>query len=223
MGTTLERELTALREILVTMAGEVERHLSLAIRSVVERDSSLAEQTIAGDALIDRREIEVDRRVIELIVRERPLARDLRFVILAQRISPDLERVADHAVNIARQALVLNRMPPLKPFVILPRMAETAATLVREAVDAFVRGDAAAARAVIARDQEVDAAREEITRELLTYMMGDPSAIPRALALLLIAGSLERIGDQATNIAEQVVYLAEGEDIRHSHGASPQG
>lgn len=222
MATTLERELVALREILVTMAGEVEHQLSLAIRAVVDRDSPLAEQAIAGDGLIDRREIEVDRRIIELIVRERPLARDLRFVILAERISPDLERVADHAVNIAKQALILNRFPPLKPFVILPRMAETASALVREAVDAFVRGDAGAARAVIAQDAEVDAARDEVTRELLTYMMGDPSTIPRALALLLIAGSLERIGDQATNIAEQVVYLAEGEDIRHRHGTSPE-
>jgi phosphate transport system protein len=222
VATTLERELAALRELLVTMAGEVEHQLSLAIRSVVERDSSLAEQAIAGDGLIDRREIEVDRHVIELIVRERPLARDLRFVMMAQRISPDLERVADHAVNIAKQALILNRLPPLKPFVIFPRMAETASALVREAVDAFVRGDAGAARAVIAQDAEVDAARDEVTRELLTYMMGDPSTIPRALALLLIAGSLERIGDQATNIAEQVVYLAEGEDIRHRHGTSPQ-
>ncbi len=222
MATTLERELATLKDLLVTMAGEVERQLSLAVRSVLERDSSLAEQVIAGDELIDRRELEVDQRAIELIVRQRPLARDLRFVILAQKISPDLERVADHSVNIAKQALILNALPPLKRFVVFPTMAGTATTMVHDVVDAFVHCDASAARGVIARDVDVDSAREDVTRELLTYMMSDPSTIPRALALLLIAGSLERIGDQATNIAEQVVYLAEGEDIRHRHGPAPE-
>ncbi|MGE5236827.1 MAG: phosphate signaling complex protein PhoU [Acidobacteriota bacterium] len=218
METTLERDLESLTGLLLTMAGEVERQLGLAIRAVVERDSALADAAIAGDEVIDRREIEVDHRAVELIVRQRPMASDLRLVITVTKIAPDLERVADHSVNIAEQALALNKVPPLKPFIALPRMAEIATGMVRDAIAAFVRRDADLARNVIARDDQVDAMHEEIFRELLTYMMADPTTIPRALALLLTSRSLERIADQGTNIAEQAVYLAEGEDIRHRHG-----
>ncbi len=217
METTLERDLEALTSLILAMGGEAERALSQAIRAVVERDSTLAEAVITGDELLDRREIEADQRARELIIRHRPMARDLRLVMTAIKIAPDLERVADHAVNIARQALELNRTLPLKPFITIPLMAESAAAMVRDAVSAFARHDAVLARAVIARDDQVDAMREQVFRELLTYMMADPTTIPRALALLLVSGSLERIGDQGTNIAEQVVYLVEGEDIRHRH------
>jgi phosphate transport system protein len=218
METHLVAELEALKRVLLTMAGEVESQIAGAVRSVIERDSALAETVIAGDGAVDEHEIEVDRRVVELVVRERPMARDLRLVFTAIKVAPCLERVADHAVNIAEQALSLNRVPPLKPFLTLPRMAETAIGMVRDAISAFLRADAALAREVIARDDTVDAMHEEIFRELLTYMMEDPRTIPRALALLLIARSLERVADQGTNIAEQVVYLAEGLDIRHRHG-----
>jgi len=218
MDTHLVAELDALKQLLLTMAGEVESQLTNAIRSLVERDSALGEGVIAGDGAVDAHEIEVDQRVVELIVREHPLARDLRLVLTATKIAPCLERVADHAVNIAEQALSLNRVPPLKPFVTLPRMAETATGMVRDAISAFLRADAALARAVIVRDDGVDAMHEEIFRELLTYMMEDPRTIPRALSLLLVSRSLERVADQGTNIAEQVVYLVEGRDIRHRHG-----
>lgn len=217
METTLERDLEALTGLILTMAGEAERAMGQAIRAVVERDSALGEIVIAGDELLDRREIEVDQRARELIIRQRPVAGDLRLVMTAIKIAPDLERIADHAVNIARQALILNRVPPLKPFVTLPRMAEVAAGMVRDAVSAFARHAAGLAREVIARDDQVDAMHEQIFRELLTYMMGDPGTIPRALALVFVSHSLERIADQGTNIAEQVVYLVEGEDIRHRH------
>jgi phosphate transport system protein len=223
METPLEHELDALKRLLLTMAGEVERSLDLAVRALVERDSDLAQQVIDSDSVIDQREIEVYHRVIEAIVRDKPLARDLRFVITAIKIAPDLERVADHAVNIAEQAMALNRVPPLKPFITLPQMARTASAMVRDALSAFVNSDAATARAVIARDDEVDAMHEQVFRELLTYMMEDPATIPRSLSLLLITRSLERIADQGTNIAEQVVYLAEGQDIRHRHGEEPRG
>jgi phosphate transport system protein len=218
METHLVAELEALKQLLLTMAGEVESQLTNAIRSVIERDSELAEAVIAGDGVVDEREIAVDHRVVELVVRERPMARDLRLAFAAIKVAPCLERVADHAVNIAEQARSLNRVPPLKPFVTLPRMAETAMGMVRDAISAFVRSDSAAAREVIGRDDIVDAMHEEIFRELLTYMMEDPRTIPRALALLLIARSLERVADQGTNIAEQVVYLVEARDIRHGHG-----
>jgi len=218
MEKHLVAELDALKTLLLTMAGEVESQITRAIRSVIERDSALAEAVIADDSVVDEHEIEVDHRVVELVVRDRPMARDLRLAFAAIKIAPCLERVADHAVNISEQALVLNRVPPLKPFVTMPRMAETAMGMVRDAIAAFLHGDAAAAREVIARDDSVDAMHEEIFRELLTYMMEDPRTIPRALALLLIARSLERVADQGTNIAEQVVYLVEARDIRHRHG-----
>lgn len=217
MQTTLERELDSLRQLLLTMAGEAERQLENAIRALVERDSALAEQVIAGDAVIDQREKDVDHRVIELIVREQPVASDLRFLITSLKIAPGLERVADHAVNIAEQALVINRMPPLKPFITIPRMASTAIGMVRDALAAFVRRDTTLAMDVISRDDSVDAMHEEIFRELLTYMMADPGTITRVLPLLLVARSLERIADQGTNIVEYVVYLVEGRDIRHTH------
>jgi phosphate transport system protein len=211
----LEHDLESLKELVLTMAGEAERQITRAVAAVVERRNELAHQVIDGDVVIDRREVETDQRIIELIVRHRPLARDLRLVITAGKIAPDLERVADHAVNIAEQALILNRVPPLKPFVTMPRMARFAVSMVQDAIAAFIRADADKARGVIARDDEVDAMHVELFRELLTYMMEDPKTIPRALALLFISRSLERVADQATNIAEQVVYLAEGEDIRH--------
>jgi phosphate transport system protein len=219
----LEHDLEELKKLLLTMAGEVERQLGLAVRSLVERRSELAEEVIAGDEIIDRREIEVDHRVVELIVRSRPMARDLRLVMTAVKIAPDLERVADHAVNIARQALALNQVLPLKPFITIPTMAEHATAMVRDAIGAFVRGDSRLAREVIARDDDVDGMHEQVFRELLTYMMEDPKTIHRALALLLASRSLERIADQGTNIAEQVVYLVEAEDIRHRHPTEGPG
>lgn len=223
MDRPIDAELTKLKQQLLVMAGEVEQQVSLAIRSLVERDPEAAQQVIAADGQVDQREKEVDRTAVEIIVRERPLASDLRLVMTATKIAPDLERVGDHAVNIAEQALVLNRMPPLKPFVTLPRMADIAKEMVRQALDAYVAHDAQLARQVIARDDVVDALHEEIFRELLTYMLADPQTIPRALALLLVSRSLERIADQATNIAEQVVYLVEGQDIRHVHGGEHTG
>ena len=218
--TVLEHEIEGVKKLLLTMAGEVERQLELALRALVERDSAMAEAVIAGDAVIDQREVEVDHRVIELIVRTRPMARDLRLAMTAIKIAPDLERVADHAVAIARQALRLNEAPPLKPFITIPRMAEAANAMVRDAIGAFVQADSQRARQVIARDDEVDEMHEQIFRELLTYMMEDPRTIQRALALLLASRSLERIADQGTNIAEQVVYLVEAMDIRHHHGGT---
>lgn len=221
MERPIDVELAKLKELLLSMAGEVEEQLNLAVRSLVERDTGAAEAALAADQKVDAREKEVDRTAIEIIVRERPLASDLRLVVTATKIAPDLERIGDHAVNIAEQALILNRQPPLKPFVTLPRMAEISSEMLRQALAAYIRHDAVLARQVIARDDMVDALQEEIFRELLTYMLSDPQTIPRAMALILVARSLERIADQATNIAEQVVFLVEGQDIRHeSRGSS---
>jgi phosphate transport system protein len=220
---SMDHDFNELKALILTMAGEVERSLEGAIRSLVERDSTLAMQVIDSDALIDQREVEVDHKAVELIVRHRPMARDLRLALMATKIAPELERVADHAVGIARQVLELNKVPPLKPFITLPAMADAAGKMVRDAIAAFVHDDSQLARRVIGRDDVVDAMHEQIFRELLTYMMEEPRTIPRALALLLVARSLERVGDQATNIAEQVVFLVEAEDIRHKKlEAEPQ-
>jgi phosphate transport system protein len=197
------------------MAGEVEEQLGSAIRALVERDSVLASQVVEQDSIIDQREKEVDHAVVELIIRNRPVARDLRLVMTATKVAPDLERVADHAVSIARHSVILNTEPALKKLITIPDMARTAALMVRDAIQALVTGDSKLARAVIERDSQVDSMHEQIFRELLTYMMQDAKTIPRALRLLLIARSLERVADQGTNIAEQVVYLVEAEDIRH--------
>lgn len=213
----LDHDIEELKKLVLTMAGEVERQLGNAVRALTERDSALAEQVLASDTIIDQREIEVDHHVVELIVRARPMARDLRLAMTATKIAPDLERVADHAVDIARQALIVNRQPALKSLITLPAMAEAATDMVHDALQAFVEGDSQMARAVIARDDVVDSMHEQVFRELLTYMMEDPRTIPRGLALLMVARSLERIADQGTNIAEQVVYLVEAEDIRHRH------
>ncbi|HNX50277.1 MAG TPA: phosphate signaling complex protein PhoU [Thermoanaerobaculaceae bacterium] len=217
MDRLLDHEMEELNHLLLAMGGEVEKQLDMAIDALVHRDSDLAQQVIDGDAVIDRRELEVDQRVMAVVIREKPMARDLRLVLSAVKIAPDLERVADHAVNVARQAIELSRVPPLKKFVILPRMAEVARSMVRDALGAFVKRDPELARQVIGRDEEVDAYYEQLFRELLTYMMEDPTTIPRCLALLLVAASLERIADQGTNIAEQAVYVIEGQDIRHRH------
>ena len=219
----LDHDIEELKKLLLTMAGEVERQLGMAVRALTERDNALAEQALTSDKIIDQREIEVDQRVIELIIRARPMARDLRMAMTATKIAPDLERVADHAVDIARQALTLNRQPALKPLITLPAMAKAATDMVRDALKAFVEGNSQMARAVIARDDVVDSMHEQVFRELLTYLMEDPRTIPRALALLLVARSLERIADQGTNIAEQVVYLVEAEDIRHRHEGETSG
>lgn len=215
MERQFEQNLEELKQLLLVMAGEAEQQLERAVASVVKRDSVLAEKVVGGDQVLDRRELEVDQRVIELIVRGTPLARDLRLVMAASKIAPGLERIADHAVIIANQALGLNRQPPLKPFITLPRMAETARSMIRDAIAAFVQGDADLARQAINRDDLVDGMHEEIFRELLTYMISDATTISRALALLLVARSLERIADYATNVAEQVVFVVEGADIRH--------
>jgi phosphate transport system protein len=221
MERSLDHDTEELKKLLVIMGGEVENQLNLAIRALVERDISLSERVISGDEVIDQREMEVDHRALELIIRHRPLARDLRLFITATKIAPDLERVADHAVNIAQYSKELSSSPPLKMLITIPEMATIAVGMVRDSITAFVHGDSHLARDIISRDDQVDARNEQVFRELLTYMMEDPRSIPRALRLLMVARSLERIADQATNIAEQVVFLVEAEDIRHQRGAGP--
>lgn len=217
MQRQFEAELDAIKHSILSMAGLVEKTLEDASRALIAQDSALAETVIAMDDEVDSWEVEIDRLATEFIARHQPTATDLRFVIVAIKLGPELERVADNAVNIAERTLHLTKYPLLKPLLDLPRMLAQAKAMVSDAIAAYVARDAVAAREVILRDDEVDALYMQIFRELLTFMIEDPTTISRAIDLILVARFAERIADQATNIAEEVVYLVEAEPIRHQH------
>jgi len=217
MHRQFEEELEQLKQSVLAMAGLVERSLEDAAKALVERDVDRAEQIIRRDDEIDRLEIEIDRLATEFIARHQPTATDLRFVIVAIKLGPELERIADDAENLAHRVLHLAKQPLLKPLVDLPRMLALAHAMVADAITAYVNRDPMAAREIIQRDDEVDTLYWQVFRELLTFMMEDPSTITRAIDLILVARFIERMADQATNIAEEVVYLVEAVPIRHQH------
>jgi phosphate transport system protein len=186
------------------------------VASLVDRDSRLAEETIASDQKVDSLEVEINEDCIRLLALQQPAAKDLRFIATAMKITTDLERMADQAVNICQRAIELNEEPQLKPYIDIPIMSQLSQKMMREALDAFVRRDAELARQVIPEDNKVDGLKNQIFRELLTFMMEDPRTIPRAIRLILVSRYLERIADHATNVAEMVVFLVEGKNIRHA-------
>ncbi len=211
-----DKDIEQLKELLLRMGAMVEDAISESIRALLERDSALAERVIGSDDTIDQMELEIDQHTIELIAKMQPAAVDLRFVATAMKITPQLERIADLAVDVCERALELNREPLLKPLIDLPRLAHMAQDMVRQSLDSFVRRDATLARQVIARDREVDMLTEQSFRELLTYMLEDSRNISRAIRLTFVGKYFERIADGATNICEMVVYLVEGKVIKHS-------
>jgi len=215
MTLQFEQELVELKEKLLTMASHAERAVTQAVRAMVERDDELAHQVKQDDSVIDQFEIEIDDLSIQLLAKA-PLASDLRLITVAMKISHDLERVGDEATTIARRSLELSKEPQLKPYVDIPRMAETALAMLRDALDAFVNRNPAKARLVIPRDKQVDQLNKQLSRELVTFMVEQQDRITRCLNLMVISKSLERIADHATNIAEEVVYLYEAKDIRHT-------
>lgn len=210
-----EEQLDILSEKILVLGGLVEEAIGKSVSALVDRDSDLAHQVIADDANVDRLELEIDQLCMEMLALQQPFARDLRFVTTAMKITTDLERIGDLAGNISERAIELNEEPQLKPFIDIPLMARRAQEMVRGALDAFVRRDAKAAREVIRMDDDLDDRMEQIFRELLSFMLENPKAITRALRLTFVAKYFERIGDQATNVCEQVVYLAEGRVIKH--------
>jgi len=210
-----EAELQALRNQLLTMGGLVEERVHRAVHALVHRREEDAHRIIATDKEINDLQMEIDGRCLKLLATQTPLAVDLRLITSAMKINADLERVGDQAVNIAESVLVLLPQPPLKPLIDIPRMAAIAEKMIRDALDAFVKKDAGLARDVLQRDDEVDDLKDQVFRELLTYMMADPGTIQRALSLILISRNLERIADHATNIAEDVIFIAEAKDVRH--------
>ena len=213
-----EAELQALRNQLLTMGGLVEERVHRAVQALIHRREEDARRIIASDKEVNDLQMDIDDRCLRLLATQTPLAIDLRLITSAMKINADLERVGDQAVNIAESALALIPQPPLKPLIDIPRMAQIAEKMIRDALDAFVRHDAGLARDVLRRDDEVDELKDQVFRELLTYMMADPGTIQRALSLVLISRNLERIADHATNIAEDVIFIAEARDVRHHAG-----
>ncbi|MFL6335309.1 MAG: phosphate signaling complex protein PhoU [Pyrinomonadaceae bacterium] len=213
----LDTELDVLRDRVLVLGGEAEAALGRAMYALTERDSEAAREVLAGDDRIDQLEVEIDRLCIDILALRQPAARDLRFVISVAKITPILERLADHACNIARVALDLNDEPQLKHFPDLSRMAEVASSMLRAALDTFTQGDAGAARRVIEQDDEIDVMYEGLFHDLIGLMVSEPAATPRAARLLFVAKHLERIADYVTDICELTVYMAEAAVIKHSY------
>ncbi|MCD6079990.1 MAG: phosphate signaling complex protein PhoU [Candidatus Omnitrophica bacterium] len=215
MERHFDNELQNLKEKLVKMAEIVEEMIKLAVEGLKERKKGLLQKVFDNEKDVNLRQIENDDLALKLIALHQPAASDLRLLVTAIKISSDLERIADQAVNISERGMDLLDEPPLKPLIDIPRMAEIAQAMVKDAIDAFVNGNSDLAHEVCKRDDMVDDLNDQIFRELLTYMMQDTKNVPRALKLLLVARHLERIADHATNIGEEVYYIVKGKDIRH--------
>jgi phosphate transport system protein len=216
-----DQDLEHLRERILAMGGNLVGMIKETLRALVERDSAAAKRMIEYDHEINRQEVTIDELSLNIIALRQPAARDLRFITLALKVSTDLERIGDLCVNIAERTLELNEEPQLKPYIDLPKMAEAAEGMIVDALEAFLRGDADLAEEVTKRDDIVDQLNVQVFRELLTFMMEDPKTISRATRLMFIGKYLERMGDHATNIAEMVIFMVKGKDIRHM-GAPPQ-
>jgi len=213
-------DLDTLKQRLLAMGGLAEERVREAIRGITDRDPAALNAVLAGDEPINDLHIEIDDRCFKLLALHQPMAADLRIIVAAVKINTDLERVGDLAVNIAEAGKRYLQHPPVKPLIDIPRMGDIAQSMLREALDAFVRRDIALAEAVLAEDDVVDALKTQIFRELLTYMIQDPATIEPALDLILISRHLERIGDHATNVAEDVIFILSARDVRHQ-GVEP--
>jgi phosphate transport system protein len=211
-----EVELRGLRTGLIKMGGLVESQIAEAVEALIERDTARARATILRDAEVNRMDVENDELAIRMLALHQPAASDLRFITTGLKITTDLERIGDSAVNICERVLELNEEPQLKPYIDIPRMAEVVQTMVKDSIDAFMRDDPELAEEVIDRDDEVDALNYQIYRELLSFMVEDPTTIARATRILFVSKNLERVADHATNIAEMVVYMVKGRTIRHT-------
>ncbi|HEV8619961.1 MAG TPA: phosphate signaling complex protein PhoU [Nitrospiraceae bacterium] len=211
-----DEELSDLKTKLLRMASQAEDQIDQALTALVTRDSTLARQVIERDHQVNALDVEIDEECIQLLALHQPAARDLRLVTTAMKIATELERISDLAENVCERAIELNEEPQLKPYIDIPLMGKMARGMVKESIDAFVKGDATLARKVLANDDYVDDLMEQLFRELLSFMLEDTRTISRAIRLSFIAKYLERIADHATNIAELVVYLVEGKIIRHT-------
>jgi phosphate transport system protein len=210
-----DEELDLLKQKLLLMASLAESMIFKAVKSLTDRDESRFEEVNQAEEKVNHLQIEIDDLCLKLLATQQPMATDLRFITSAMKINGELERIADMAVNITQCAAILIKQPQLKPLIDIPRMADMTQKMVKDTLDAFISRNVELARSVLTRDDEIDGLKEQIFRELLTFMLSDQSTIPRALELILVSRHLERIGDHATNIAEDVIYLTQGKDIRH--------
>jgi len=210
-----QEELDELQQRLLEMGGLAEERVRAAVQSLVERDAGMIEAVIRGDEAINALHVEVDNRCFRLLALHQPMATDLRAIIAAVKINTDLERVGDLAVNIAEAAERYVRHPPVKQLIDIPRMGEIAQAMLRDALDCFVKRDVVLAQHVLDEDDKLDGLKTQIFRELLTYMPQDPAVVEPALDLILVSRHLERIGDHATNIAEDVIFMVSARDVRH--------
>lgn len=215
-----DEELSHLTNLIARMGGLAEAQLDSAVQALIKRDSDLASKVIAADVKVDEIEHEVHSFTVRLLALRQPVAHDLRMIVGALKISGDLERIADYAANVAKRALVLNQIPPVKPTAAVPRLARLVQEIVKEVLDAFVEQDNDKAVKVWKKDEEVDDMYTSLFRELITYMMEDPRNITACIHLMFIAKNIERIGDHATNIAETIHFLVQGTPIRE---ARPKG
>ncbi len=210
-----DQEFEELKGEIVQMAGLAEAAIGKSIRALLARDVSMAEDVVRSDEAINRFELAIDERCLRMLALYQPEASDLRFIAMSLKINNDLERIGDQAVNIAERGLALFKEPTLKPLIDIPHLAELVQAMLKHSVDAFVQRDTVLARSVCEQDDTIDNIDDQIFRELLTYMMQDPRAITRAVNLILVSRHLERVADHATNIAEDVIYLVEGKQIKH--------
>jgi len=215
MERHFHEQLQKLNDTLLTMAVAVESSIAKAIDALVDRDNKLADEVIAADDKINQLEILIDEQCLKLLATQQPMAVDLRFITSAMKINNDLERMGDHAVNIAELAKILNEQEQLKPLIDIPRMAQISQEMVKDSLESFINGNVEKARAVCIRDDEVDQLDDQLFRELITYMMNDTKTISRAIDLLLISKNLERIADLSTNIAEEVIFIYKAKTIKH--------
>jgi len=215
--THFDSEIDTLKQKLLVMASRAEASVTNAIKALVERDDDLARSIQETDDAIDVLEKEIDDEAIRLLAKA-PLATQLRLIVSATKIARDLERIGDEATTIARRSIELSQEPQLKAYVDLPRMATMAMDMLNDALGAFVSGDTVKARSVIPRDKQVDALNKQLYRELASFMIEKPTTISRCLHLMTISKALERVADHAKNVAEDVVYLYEARDIRHTGG-----
>jgi phosphate transport system protein len=208
-------ELIDLKENLVKMSNLVEEAINVAIKSLVEQDIALAVRVIENDDKIDQMELDIEEQCLQMIALRHPIAKNLRMIGCGYKTVSDLERVADHAVNIAKASQYLSTKPMVKPLIDIPRMAKIAQNMLKDALDAYFNGDVELAKEVWVRDKTVDDLDKQIFRELLTFMMEDPRTISRAIHLIFVSNNIERIADHATNLAERVVYIVNGERIKN--------
>ncbi len=208
-------QLAGVREMVLRMGGLAEQMTRRVIQALVQRDAGIIAEVRAMELQVNQLHVEIDEACLELIALRQPAAADLRFIAAAMKIIVDMERIGDQAINITERAESLLSVPPLKPLIDIPRMADIAQEMLKDSLDAYVNGDEELAYRTIRKDDEVDLLKDQVFRELLTFMMADPTTIPRAMDLILVSRHIERIADHATNICEDVIFMVKGKDIRH--------